>query len=194
MKDPRFKRLELLYLTALGCIALSIIISQFLIQTSIEDQQDDARVINVAGRQRMLSQKISKLSLELRQENANQQALKNELQTALDLWQTSHFGLLNGDTLQGLNGNNSAKVIEMFQGIEQPFRHILQNATLLLGEQKTDSIANRAISKILENEAAFLAGMDAIVFQYDAEANAKVKKLKRTEYYLFFISLLIILL
>ena len=57
MPKTRFRRLGLFYIAALGGIALSIVISQLLIQTSINSQQDDARVINVAGRQRMLLSK-----------------------------------------------------------------------------------------------------------------------------------------
>jgi hypothetical protein len=34
---------------------------------------------------------------------------------------------------------------------------------------------------LLENEPAFLKGMDAIAFQYDAESSARVSELKRIE-------------
>ena len=47
------------YVLALSLIALLIITSQIVIQLTIAWSDDDARVVNVAGRQRMLSQKIS---------------------------------------------------------------------------------------------------------------------------------------
>lgn len=191
MAEPRFKRLEYLYLTALGCIALSIIVSQILIQTSISDQQDDARVINVAGRQRMLSQKISKEALKIGQDAHVEQA-RLQLSNSLDLWKKSHEGLLYGDTTLGLSGANSPTIMKMFSAIEPRYQAIYQNAMALL--QDTIPSLEKNISVILENEPYFLDGMDKIVFQYDKEARDKVYQLKRTEIYLFVISLLIIIL
>jgi len=69
MANLRFKQLGLFYLIALGCIALSIVVSQILIQKAISYQQSDARIINVAGRQRMLRQKISKVALLLKEDS-----------------------------------------------------------------------------------------------------------------------------
>ncbi len=191
MAEPRFKRLEYLYLTALGCIALSIIISQLLIQTSISNQQDDARVINVAGRQRMLSQKISKEALKISQGVSLEQS-RLQLGNSLDLWKKSQEGLLYGDTTLGLSGDNSPTIMQMFSAIEPRYQAIYQNARALL--QDSISSPEEKISIILENEPYFLEGMDKIVFQYDEEARAKVFQLKRTEIYLFVISLMIIIL
>ncbi|MEM6642831.1 MAG: type IV pili methyl-accepting chemotaxis transducer N-terminal domain-containing protein [Bacteroidota bacterium] len=194
MNNPQFKRLEYLYLTALGCIALSIVISQVLIQTSIEDQQDDARVINVAGRQRMLSQKISKLALEIERAKFDDPNVRSELREALELWEQSHTGLLQGDEQQGLKGQNSRLILKMFGEIDAPYQVMRNNAKMLLRPGISDSISSLAVAEVLQNESTFLSGMDAIVFQYDREARAKVQKLKKTEYYLFFVSLFIILL
>ena len=55
-----FDKLSRLYIIALSTIALSVIISQILIRKHLDDQQSDSTVINVAGRQRMLSQKLTK--------------------------------------------------------------------------------------------------------------------------------------
>lgn len=189
MARPKFRRLGNLYLIALGCIALAIIISQLLIQLSISDQQDDARVINVAGRQRMLSQKIAKVSLEIKK-NTNQQANYQELKEALDLWQRSHDGLLNGDHSLGLKGKNSETIVKMFDLIDPNFRAIYSSASAILKQENVD----KQVAIILANEADFLAGMNAIVFQYDLEASEKVISLRNTEFVLFLGSLLIIIL
>lgn len=190
MRKPQFKRLEYLYYVALGCIALSIIVSQFFIQTSIDRQQDDARVINVAGRQRMLSQKISKLALKLHQQYETQS--QQELEAALNLWIQSHEGLLNGDRTLGLEGRNSEAILTMFRTVESSFQIMAQSASILLDPEATTEDKKLACQKILSHEASFLKGMNEIVFRYDSEAQAKVSELKRKEYILFFISILII--
>ncbi len=188
-----FRRLEYLYLTALGCIALVITISQYLIQTSINRQQDDARVINLAGRQRMLSQKISKLALKIQNGYGDHSQNIKELQAALSLWRKSHKALQLGDSTQGILGHNSVKVQSMFVEVEPHFRAIHSNALSILDSTKSKGIGSY-IDNILAHEALFLEGMDKIVFQYDKEAGEKVAQLKRTEIYLFFVSILIIVL
>ena len=45
-----FNKLSRLYIIALSTIALSVIISQLLIRKYLNSQQNDATVINVAGR------------------------------------------------------------------------------------------------------------------------------------------------
>ena len=55
-----FLRVRKWYLLAFAGIAATIIIAQILIQSHLNSQLDDSRVINVAGRQRAFSQKLVK--------------------------------------------------------------------------------------------------------------------------------------
>ena len=114
----KFEKLGLFYILALSGIALSIVISQFLVQNYIGKQQDDSRVINVAGRQRMLSQKISKLALQVGStDSAELRQKAEELKVTLRLWTTSHQGLQKGHQELGLKGENSEEVKTMYQSI-----------------------------------------------------------------------------
>lgn len=192
MTQLRFKQLGRLYLLALGCIALAIMLSQLFIQISINDQQDDARVINVAGRQRMLSQKITKVVLKISQQKDADTANKAELKEALTLWKKSHEGLLNGDDSLGLEGTNSKTIVQMYGEIEPHFQAIYQSASNILQTQTSQNI-DPWVEVIAANEASFLNGMNAIVFQYDLEASEKVVSLRQTELILFVGALLIIL-
>jgi two-component system, NarL family, sensor histidine kinase DegS len=69
----RFSRLGTWYILALSVIATVAIIGQLLIQKHLKNQLSDSRVVNVAGKQRMLSQKITKavLLLHLNQAEAD---------------------------------------------------------------------------------------------------------------------------
>lgn len=190
----RFKQLGLFYLIALGGIALSIIISQILIQNAISSQQDDARIINVAGRQRMLSQKISKVILQLRDSSDNHTEQLIELKNALDLWTGSHNALQFGDSEMGFAELPSLTIQNMFQSISKDYEAMKTSAQWLIENQEQSDSIDFFISKILDHENAFLVGMNKIVFQYDEEARKKVKNLKSQELYLFVLSLLIIIL
>src|SRR5690606_8589146 len=105
----RFSRLGLLYVLALSVVACSLLVGQLLIQRHLRAQLTDSHVINVAGRQRMLSQRISKAALFLSpaQDSTERKKILEELTSSLSLWRSSQDGLLNGNDSLGLPGNNS---------------------------------------------------------------------------------------
>src|SRR5689334_2438935 len=93
----RFTRLGTWYVLALSVIATVAIIGQLLIQNHLKDQRDDSRVINIAGKQRMLSQKITKSLLLLSQvQPGNREKIIDGLYYSLKLWGLSQQGLLTG--------------------------------------------------------------------------------------------------
>lgn len=183
-----------LYIVALSTIAALSIAGQVLIQLALNNQQKDSYVVNLAGRQRMLSQRITKNALKLREDPANAHARK-EIDTSLTLWKQCHEGLKSGDETIGLPDNNSAVVAAMFREIDPYFRQIYENGVRIAGAGPADTLLIRqALEVILNNEGPFLNGMSAIVFQYDKEAADKVSFLKRTEYILLTFTLLVLLL
>lgn len=58
--DISFKNLRRLYLFALLTIALTVLLSQLLMQYNLNSRLSDSRIINISGKQRMLSQKLTK--------------------------------------------------------------------------------------------------------------------------------------
>lgn len=184
------------YLLAISIILFLVILGQVLIQVSIYSQQDDSRVINIAGRQRMLSQKINKAAfgLYISTENAQQTRYREELEKALNLWVTSHRGLQQGDTDLGLPGINTPTVTDMFKAIEAQHQSIAAAANGILeitatSDYKPTSLLDN-LKIIQDQESSFLKGMDAIVFQYDAEAHQKTKNFKMTELMVLLITIL----
>lgn len=189
-----FQRLLRRYLLALGAIALIILLSQGLIQTYLSWQVDDSRVVNVAGRQRMLSQAIVKDMLILASEIDDEVVVRNRLKNNLDLWETSQEGLISGNDSLGLPGQNTDIIISMFQQI-QPEYQSLRDAAYSFLEKDGDRSENRQTLQVVVDDAQqFLVKMDAIVFQYDREAHDRVVKLRRTELALLLLSLLILFL
>jgi len=77
------------YIIALSIIAFLVIFSQVIIQYRINKQQDDSRVVNISGRQRMLSQRINKdaFGLYVSTDEKEQKRYLDELTQSLDLWQ-----------------------------------------------------------------------------------------------------------
>src|SRR5271157_5988112 len=113
-------RLTWLYITALSAVALLSLAGQAIVQLCFDRQMSDSNVINIAGRQRMLSQRIAKAALAVRDaENPPQRAERyQELRETLALWERSHRGLQQGDAELGLPADNSPAVQRMFDRLE----------------------------------------------------------------------------
>ena len=80
----------MVYLLALGLIAVLAIITHLLIDSIVKKQQETAHVVNMSGRQRMLSQRIAEMTLEASVYPNTRPALEPQLRTAIELMQTSH--------------------------------------------------------------------------------------------------------
>ncbi|MEO1254258.1 MAG: ATP-binding protein [Bacteroidota bacterium] len=172
-------------LTGLAILAIFIVVSQVLLLIVVTSQSDSARVINIAGRQRMLSQRLTKVTLAL-QSNSQPLTLDRieELEATLDLWRISHEGLQMGDLDQGLPGNNSPTVVDLFDIIEPSHQTMLQAGYCILAIQTNEDLGScedntsRHVQAILDNENIFLTGMNNIVFQYDAETTEAIQILQ----------------
>jgi PAS domain S-box-containing protein len=195
-----FKKLSRLYIVALSAIALSVIISQILIRKHLNDQQSDSSVINVAGRQRMLSQKLTKEILSLSTETSQESkiALKDKLKETLALWRLSHRSLQMGNDSLGLPGNNSDIISKMFGELNPTFSTINESAKTIIEAIEDDpsvsiNTLTDEIEKVKLNEGDFLRIMDQIVNQFDLEADAKVSWLRKLEIFLMAFTLLMLL-
>lgn len=195
-----FDKLSRLYIIALSAIAFSIIISQILIRNHLNDQQSDSSVINVAGRQRMLSQKLTKEIVSLSTETSleNKILLKDKIKKTLHLWELSHYALQNGNDSLGLPSKNSAIVIDKFKSLNPIFDSInVASKSIITKIENTPSLSFNSfiseIKKVKNSEGDFLLMMDEIVNQYDLEADAKVSWLRKLELLLMTLTLLILL-
>jgi signal transduction histidine kinase len=198
-------KLVRLYILALCGVALFSIIGQVMIQVSISEQQDDARVINIAGRQRMLSQRLCKTTILLTNPQIfrpDAEHYSQDIKDIIELWSKCHNGLKNGILKlddKTISVKNSPKIDSMFYKLDPIFQIILVNAKIIEAEIDTPSVNKSnvigySLSQILQNERSFLKMMDKIVFQYDIEAKKRVEKLKNSELLLFSLTLIILLL
>ncbi|MHB0755551.1 sensor histidine kinase [Polaribacter sp. M15] len=195
-----FSKLSRLYILALSAIALSVIVSQVLVRNHLANQESDSTVINVAGRQRMLSQKLTKdiLSLSISDKELIRNQLKNRIKNTLALWELSHNALQNGNDSLGLPAENSYEIKRRFKEINPVFKTInvaSKSIVKKLEENPVIAIDQLAldVKKVTENEGSFLLMMDDIVNQYDLEANEKVDWLRKLEFFLMALTLVILL-
>ena len=195
-----FDKLSRLYIIALSTIALSVIISQILVRNHLDTQKSDSTVINIAGRQRMLSQKLTKeiVSLTVSFDKNNRNILKKNIKETLILWNLSHNSLQKGNDSLGLPKKNSRKIKQQFTAINPVFDSILKASKSIVKRLEINPLISidelsSDIKKITNNEGEFLFIMDKIVNQYDSEADEKVVWLRKLEFSLMVLTLLILL-
>ncbi|MBF4518314.1 type IV pili methyl-accepting chemotaxis transducer N-terminal domain-containing protein [Flavobacterium sp. ANB] len=193
-----FKNLRRLYFFALLTIALTIIISQVLVQYNLNQQLSDSKIINFSGKQRMLSQKIVKEVLILHYVSDTASAKQiSHLQDVLSLWKKNQNALENGSDSLAFPKEKSETLSKLYLEINPIFNKIAQTTdTFLLNlKQKKQSAENQKLVQIiLENEGSFLSKMNQIVTQYDLEAHEKVTEQRKIEYWIFGFTLLVLLL
>jgi len=192
------RKISRLYLLALTALALLSIGGQIWVQRALHNQQNDAKVVNIAGRQRMLSQKICKtvLLLQHNPDSLNAALYLTDLKVDLGLWQQCHVGLSQGYlTLIASRVNNSDTIRALFRDVNPLFQSIFTNAQYFrLHYNAAPGQLQNNIRQILLNERAYLLGMNKIVFQYDTEATQRLEYSQQIEYILLFCTLIVLLL
>lgn len=145
------------YRGVLVLMALLVLVDRATVQPPLFRLLTDAPTINLAGRQRMLSQRLAKAALAL--DAGAQAGSRTELDETLALWTASHDRLRAG---------NSAAVRAAFEGLD-PFYQRVRDAAARPGRA--------GLSEILAAEPEYLKRMDAIVKLYEREAQARVDRL-----------------
>jgi two-component system, NarL family, sensor histidine kinase DegS len=198
-KLSRFSRLGTWYMLALSIVATVAIVGQILIQRHLESQLTDARTVNVAGKQRMLSQRITKVVLLIKDDQSidDRRKIIDELQLSVPLWKVSQEGLQHGNDSLGLLGDNSVAIHRLFNNVSSHFKSMHASADVILKSLQGDAMRpyrslEAEVNNILSHEELFLSGMESIVLQYANEAHEKVATLSTLEYILLAISIFVI--
>lgn len=193
--DPA-ARLSLLYITALSSIGVVAVISQVIIRTNIQSQKYDGKVVNMSGRQRMLSQRLSKefLLLEKAEDDSIQQIVLHRLLRHHYEWRNAHLFLSDQAESQGKKIKNTPAVRALFANTQAYFDSIDHACRLVIRAEIPINAREIAegLRTILQAEPQFLNCMEKITDQYEREAAGKVMYLEKVEFFLFLVTLLIL--
>lgn len=170
------------YGLVLAAIATLVVVDQAVIQPQLMRLNFYAPVINVAGRQRMLSQKLTKEALAIELESAAhaRDPLRRELLATLERWSTAQAALLYGKSELNLQPIESPQIVAAIRELEPRFMAMQHAAkTLAIGEDRPD--AARCVRTILKHEPAYLAGMERTVSMLEAASQSQVAWLRACE-------------
>ncbi len=186
-------RLTRFYVIALTVLAVLSISGLLFIRQTLRTHYDDGRVVNVAGIQRMLSQRLTKLALLRTQELTTADTVPFD--SLLSTWALNHSQLRNGMLRmeKDYTVRKSPQLERMFARIEPSFQSMYRSFGQINNPNTTPAGQKTALTVILRDEVSFLKQMNDIVFQFDTESFGRVKRLERIEWVLAIATILTLL-
>ena len=163
------------YVAVLVIVAGLLLLDQAVLQPLLINLNLYAPVINLAGRQRMLSQRLMKGALAVERTPADVTQWRDELETSLQDWTRVHRGLQGGDRDLDLPGTQSPSIQREFATLEPHFAGLSAGVWQVLA---APTEADGAIASMLQHERAYLETMDRIVRLFEDESRARVGQLR----------------
>jgi diguanylate cyclase (GGDEF)-like protein len=172
------------YLIALSFVALLSIAAHVLLEQVIAEQFSAATVVNISGRQRMLSQRIVMLAGEY--DLSRSPLMGKLLNEAINLMERSHQGLMIGDSAMGLPGNLSPQSKAIFltppHQVDQQVRQHIAHARALLESDPADKAAQIHFQALRDAaQGPILEALDAAVNQFEQESIERIQRLRATQ-------------
>jgi signal transduction histidine kinase/HPt (histidine-containing phosphotransfer) domain-containing protein/DNA-binding NarL/FixJ family response regulator len=196
MTEPRSMTRR--YILALSLVAALTVAGQVVVQWSLATLEEDTTIVNQCGRQRMLSQRIPRLTLSLMAEASSggpRSNTRRELQEQLTLWQSNHSGLAGGRSSAELTEGNLRSVEPLFAALDPSISHVARLVEQALAREAAGSVPLLSAAEsrtLVEQSDAFLEGMDAIVAQLAADSRQRVSRLQWIERGLLLATMLVL--
>jgi signal transduction histidine kinase len=180
------------YVVALVVVALLTLGGLFLIRKTISSLNYDGRVVNVAGRQRMLSQRLTKLALVRTGQIPHADSVRYD--SLLNVWKNNHNQLAEKRLLVGKETVvwKSAPLDSMFARLNPVFETMYQAFDKIDNPDLTIEDKRKELATVLEMEPVFLSKMNEIVFQYDKESYERLKNLERIEWIMDIMTIIVL--
>ncbi len=159
-------------------------INQAFIQYWLAQKKHDANTINIAGKQRMLSQRINAEFYRLEKEKGT----PHFLQKLFAEWKTAHFELQSKHTA-------SSKLVPITNSQTRlALKELNTHIEFIESQLNNVGKASLNLKLITQNQNSFLPKMDKIVKSLEKISDEKLQFIIRIEFFLFFMSLVILIL
>ena len=177
--NPTPDRLVGRYVIGLAAIAALAITSSLAVGQALSRQESDARVVNAAAGQVTLSFELEQagVGLALSESIGDRQVWVAALDSVQDRMVRTHLGLSIGSETLGLPGENSVRVTGMLESVESHLYSMLGTAQAIAEapEPFEQSAALNTWADLFRSE------MGTLVFEYEREAEDRVRNLEKVE-------------
>ena len=188
MRIRSLSKLTLTYVSVLSLIAFLTLATFITMHQVILTQKDSARLVNVSGSQRWLSQKAALLSVELVYftDDSERNQIRQQLFNTVDQLQKHHQELVKGNTASVSWSPLSPQMQKMYFSPPTDMQTRISRYTseaLALADEPAHLLTpeNPHLTYILQNSENLLKSLDQIVFLYQQESEAKVQRLQILE-------------
>ncbi|HEY5314708.1 MAG TPA: ATP-binding protein [Pirellulales bacterium] len=170
------RRLSSRYLLLLGAVALLVSLDQAVIQPLLVRVSGFAPAINVAGRQRMLSQRLTKaaLAMQLAGDADSRADRSAELRQTLDQWSAAHSELRQGSGLLRPTHNSNGDISQAIADVEPHYQAMVAAVAHVAG----DDGAPDAVQTLLQHEPRYLPAMDHVVTLLERQSTRQIAWLR----------------
>ena len=189
------------YAIALALVASLSTAAWLSLHLVISEQRSTAAVVNISGRQRMLSQRTALFSnLLVTATPADRPPIHAKLQQAIELMTRSHYGLTQGDAAMGLPAQMSAAAYKLYfdsvQSLDMQVRTYVSAVLRLLANHGDELTPNNPDLQLITRTASgpLVKALDEMVQLYQQEGEAKVANLEKAETLFWLVTLLLLLL
>ena len=171
------------YLAALAITATLILVGAAIVDRALRELGTDARVINLAGRQRMLSQRIAKAALTAARAStqADRRAAQDELVDAAAQLRRNRSALLGGDTTFRVQGALNVRARALVVANQLSFDSLFA-AAQAVAAASSPAETQIGVTAILSVEPRYLASTDSVTSVLTAEAGRRVREARTRMY------------
>jgi signal transduction histidine kinase len=180
-----------LYLAAFSLIAGLAITGQVLVQRSLNSQLNGSHIVNQAGAQRMLSQRISLKILLHDGTQSDAPAQLREIAALRDRWVAAHAALVPQVEEVAYDRAARTALAGLLDNLHQPLQRMAALVDRLVAKGSLSPAERR---EVLTDQEIFLPLMDAVVLGVEQSVSARVAFLQNLELGLLVTTLVVLVL
>lgn len=182
------KKILIVSFIALLVLAILSLFFKYTLENFIREQTNFSKVINIAGKQRMLSQRVMLLiqSMNMQKQNDGYQIIRSDLLNCLRLMKKSIQDLTNGNTLEGIAKITNSEIERNYYGKTNLYQRTIDfiefAETSANNYNFTDFLFEYNIYKV----NSLLNDLDKMVTLYINESNTQLNKIIAFNYLIFY--------
>ena len=189
------KQLTRTYILALFAVALTTIIGQVVIQSALSTAESDGHAINLAGRQRMLSERIVKTTLLSQTKDlayAKRLVAVENLNGSIELLRTTHNAFRFGDEKLEIEAIKRPALLNLFNELQPLYEAMLATAKEVAAADAEQNVVNEVVT-LEQQQQQFVVLMNEIVFRMSRTAADKVTYSSNLEYWLLGVTMFLLM-
>jgi len=195
------KSIRVRYVLGLGALAFAIIATFLLVQSTINRQENHGRLINLAGNQVGLSNRIAFFVSQMETSTSFEdfETSRQQVGRAINLMRTQHQVLLNGEPARHIPRVMTPLLKLIYFdpnfGLDLAINRFLENAETVYGTEFGQLFLNSAAHAYVVTNGPFVLEslLNAAVTEYEDFSRKEIHKLQRLELMMMMVTVLLLL-